>query len=64
MKLLTAKLKATLPKLRAFEGKDPKEVPIHCKFFDPCGSWTWYVTEGEEQDGDVLFFGLVRGFET
>ena len=35
------------------------------KFFDPTGSWTWYATEGEQQEnGDWLFFGLVRGFES
>ena len=46
------------------EKKEPTEVKIVVKFFEPTGSWTWYVTEGEKQeDGDWLFFGLVDGFE-
>lgn len=28
------------------------------KLFDPCGSWSWYVTEW---DGDGEAFGLVCG---
>ena len=63
MQLLTDKIKATLPKLYATDGITDKTVV--CKFFDPCGSWTWYVVEGEEQeDGDWTFFGLVEGSET
>ncbi len=34
---------------------------VVCKYFDPVGSWTWYVIEGEEQDKDFLFFGYVVG---
>lgn len=33
------------------------------KFFTPDSGWTWYVTEGEEEDGDFRFFGFVVGFE-
>lgn len=33
------------------------------KFFTPDSSWTWYVTEGEAQEGDFLFFGYVVGHE-
>ena len=34
------------------------------KFF-LCGTtWSWYVTEGEEEsNGDWMFFGFVEGFE-
>jgi hypothetical protein len=31
------------------------------KFFDPCGSWTWYASEW---DGKTEIFGLVNGFES
>ena len=30
------------------------------KYFDPCGSWTWY---GIEWDGKDEFFGYVVGWE-
>jgi Protein of unknown function (DUF2958) len=61
MKLLTKELKEKLPALYSQENEtDPM---VYIKFFDPVGSWTWYVTEGEERDGDFLFFGLVVGFE-
>jgi len=65
MKLLTEKIKKAIPPLYGpeteFGCKDPRFV---CKFFDPCGSWTWYVLEGEElDDGDWRFYGLVDGFE-
>ncbi|WP_188646948.1 hypothetical protein [Marinithermofilum abyssi] len=34
------------------------------KIFDISGAgWTWYVVEAEEKDGDVVFFGYVKGFE-
>lgn len=63
MKLLTQENIKKLPALYTQENEsDPKAV---IKFFDPTGSWEWYVIEGEkQQDGDYLFFGLVKGFET
>lgn len=62
MKLLTEELKRQIPALYSQEHEtDPMVI---CKFFDPTGSWTWYVIEGrEEEDGDYLFFGLIIGFE-
>ena len=34
------------------------------KFFCPWNQWTWYATEAEiQEDGDIMFFGLVRGHE-
>jgi len=64
MKLLTQEIIHRLPKLGSQDGKDPREVKVVAKFFDPTGSWTWYVTEGEQrEDGDWEFFGFVRGFE-
>ena len=63
MKLLTEQIKNALPKLGDTESTAMGERDIVCKFFDPCGSWTWYVIEGEEtEDGDWQFFGLVDGF--
>jgi len=64
MKLLTEEIKTRLPKLYSQDGKEPQDVKIIVKFFDPSGSWTWYVTEGEQvENGDWEFFGLVDGFE-
>ena len=61
MQLLTKELREQIPALYTQENEiDPM---VYIKYFDPVGSWTWYVTEGEERDGDFLFFGLVIGFE-
>ena len=64
MKLLTKEIIENLKKhpLYSTDGKDKKECIV--KFFNPMGSGTWYVFEGQEQeDGDWLFFGLVDLFE-
>lgn len=61
MKLMTQEIKKKIPSLYSNDGKDPKDIPIRVKFFNPMGRGTWYVTEGEEQeDGDWLFYGLAR----
>lgn len=68
MKLLTKEIRNKLPKLRSTDGQGDDAIVI-VKFFDPCGSWTWYATEGEpilDEEGneiDFHFFGLVDGFE-
>jgi hypothetical protein len=36
---------------------------VHLKFFTPDSDWTWFVTEGQPQDDDFIFFGFVCGFE-
>lgn len=60
MKLLTKKLKAKIPSIGSQdEVFDPMVI---CKYFDPTGSWTWYVMEGEErEDGTFEFYGYVVG---
>ena len=65
MKLLTEAIKKKLPPLDSTD-TIPAGERFCVKFFDPCGSWTWYVSEGSESedgDGDWLFYGLVHGFE-
>lgn len=74
MKIITKEIEKKLPKLYSQDGKNPAEVRVIIKFFDPSGSWTWYVTEGDKtgqrivqgafagQD-DYTFFGYVKGFE-
>ena len=54
-------VKSTLPKLYSQEGN--KDPTVHVKFFTPDSSWTWYATEGEQQDEDFIFFGYVIGLE-
>ena len=61
MKLLTKKIRAKLPPLRAQE--NAADPIAHVKFFTPDSSWTWYATEGEAQGNDFLFFGYVIGVE-
>lgn len=63
MKLLTPEIIKKLPPLYSNEDKYPKDIPIIAKFFTPWSNWTWYVIEGEKQDSDYVFFGLVEGFE-
>ena len=41
MELLTKELKAKMPPLNS---TDRWALPV-CKFFNPCGAGTWYVTE-------------------
>lgn len=59
MELLTEELRKTLPPLYSQEGDD--NPTIHIKFFTPDSEWTWFVTEGSEQDGEFVFFGFVEG---
>src|SRR5580700_3137963 len=62
MALLTDNLRARLPPLYAQENEaDPV---VYAKFFLPGTAWTWYVTEGSQQEGDYLFFGFVVGLES
>ena len=61
MDLLPQEIKESLPVLYIQESE--KDPMVHIKYFDPTGSWTWYVLEGEEVDNDFLFFGFVIGHE-
>jgi len=59
MKLLTKKIKAKLPAICATENIPLNEKIVLCKFFNPCGAGTWYVIEGEKDEDDFIFWGLV-----
>ena len=61
MQLMTPELEKQFPPLYGTEKKDPEEVKVIAKFFDPCSSWTWYATEFDPKER--VFFGFVRGFE-
>jgi hypothetical protein len=55
-KEITKKLQAQYPK-----GSDLEQMVV-AKFFDPCGSWTWYAMNQDPADADYLW-GIVDGFE-
>jgi hypothetical protein len=61
MALLTAELRARLPALYSQEGN--RDPIVHLKFFTPDSNWTWFVTEGSEDEEDFRFFGYVIGLE-
>ena len=61
MQLLTKELRKQIPALYSQENE--KDPMVYVKYFDPVGSWTWYVTEGEQRGRDFLFFGFVIGFD-
>ncbi|NOT48468.1 MAG: DUF2958 domain-containing protein [Acidobacteria bacterium] len=63
MQLLTGELRASIPRLYSQEHVRLDERIVHAKFFFPAGNWTWFVTEGEEEDRDYRMFGFVIGFE-
>ena len=55
---------AEVPPLYSQENE--RDPLARVKLFDPCGSWTWYVTEFSEVAPDGcpnLAHGLVHGFE-
>ena len=49
---------AALPPLSSQDGKGEQALAV-VKFFDPYGSWSWYASEFDPEQG--LFFGLVVG---
>lgn len=57
MQLLNEEIRKAFPMLGDTDGEG-KAARIVAKFFDPCGSWTWYATEF---DGSDLFYGFVDG---
>jgi hypothetical protein len=62
VKLLTDELRVRLPALYSQEAEtDPV---VYAKFFLPGTGWTWYATEGSQQEDDYLFFGFVVGLES
>ena len=60
MKLLTKEIEVAFASTGSQDGLGEDAVII-VKFFDPCGSWTWYATEYDP--ATRCFFGLVDGHE-
>jgi len=63
MQLLPDELRQQIPKLYSQEKVTTPDKMVYAKFFFPAADWTWFVTEGEQEDGDFIFFGFVVGFE-
>lgn len=60
MKLLTKEIEKKFEKnpFGTTEGMG-KNAPVLVKYFNPCGSGTWLITEAEKQpDGDWLLYGM------
>ena len=65
MKLLTKELEQTLQKrpLYSTDGQG-MDTEVLVKFFNPCGSGTWLITEAEKQEnGDYLLYGYCHILE-
>ena len=58
MKLLTEGIKRELPRLYETESIALNDKVVITKFF--LGHLTWYVIEGQEEDGDFIFWGYVK----
>lgn len=59
MELITKKVEKDFMSrpLRSQDGRG-FDAEVIVKYFNPCGSGTWLITEAEEQeDGDWLLFG-------
>ena len=58
MQLLTDEIKAILPPLYRTEQIHLEKKELIVKFFNPLGSQTWEIFEGDEtEDGDWRLFG-------
>lgn len=61
MQLMTKAIEKQARKQYAL-GSDMDKQKIVAKFFNPCGSWTWYLMNQDPENPDYLW-GIVRGFE-
>ena len=50
MKLLTKDILKKTPDLMDNDGFEAHKVKVTAKFFDPTGSFTWYLTEIDKKD--------------
>ena len=66
MKLITAEIAKRLQGAYKARENTPDmtlaDQEVIAKFFDPLGSWTWYVLNQDPADTDYLW-GIVKGFE-
>jgi len=60
MKLMTKEIERKA-QAQFSKGSDMDQMVV-AKFFDPCGSWTWYLMNQDPDAPDYLW-GIVKGFE-
>ena len=61
MELFPTELRQNLPPL--YSQEKVADPTVHVRFFTPDANWTWYVTEGSQEEDDFIFFGYVIGLE-
>ena len=61
MKLLTKEVIKKATK-QYTKGSDMDEQMVVAKFFDPMGSWTWYLMNMQDETGNYAW-GIVKGHE-
>ena len=59
MELLTDELRRQLHSIRKSHDSMDAQYMIYAKFFTPTSGVTFYVAEGEQQQSDYLFWGLL-----
>lgn len=60
MKLMTKEIEEKA-QAQFSKGSDMSQMVV-AKFFDPTGSWAWYLMNQDPKDTDYLW-GIVKGFE-
>jgi len=61
MKLLTKTFEKSIPPLYSTENVEVPDKIVVGKFFDPSGSYTLYIVEGQREEDDYTFWGYVTG---
>lgn len=63
MKLMTKEIeKKAQAAFATYSTTELKDMQVVAKFFNPCGSWTWYLLNQDPADPDYLW-GIVSGNE-
>lgn len=61
MTLMDAEIFRSLPKFGENSGDDPV---VHLKYYGPDSAMTWFVTEGQVENGEYRFWGIIVGPDT
>ena len=61
MKLITKAIAEALPPLYANEDKNPEDIKVPLKLFNPVGQGYWYITEMNPETG-IMFGWCDLGF--